>query len=109
MGNDFDTRCVLQRRTGEKDKFGQAKKDAWADVAPVWANKKLLSGVEQVKAGADMATVRASFRIRWRAGVDSGMRLVERGSGAVWDIQAVLADRRENRIDLACEQQNPRS
>ncbi|WP_157266628.1 phage head closure protein [Azohydromonas aeria] len=109
MGADFDTRVALQRHSGAKDKFGQPLKDAWADVAQVWANRKLGVGVEQVKAGADMATVRASFRIRWRAGVDSGMRLVEVGSGAVWDIQAVLADRRENRIDLACEQINPRT
>lgn len=93
---------TIQRLTQIKDGIGQIIGTDWTDVATVWANIRHLSGTEAIKADAPTSTVRASIRIRYRAGVDAGMRVLH-GSTA-YDIQAVLPDEIGRRhIDLVCE------
>lgn len=92
----------IQQLTQIKDEIGQIIGTDWADVATVWANIRHLSGTEAIKADAPTSTVRASIRIRYRAGIDAGMRVLH-GSTA-YDIQAVLPDEIGRRhIDLVCE------
>lgn len=91
----------IQQLTQIKDEIGQPINE-WQDVATVWANIRHMSGTEAIKADAPTSTVRASIRIRYRAGIDAGMRVLH-GSTA-YDIQAVLPDEIGRRhIDLVCE------
>lgn len=92
-------RVTLQQRQSGQDAAGQPSQ-TWADVATVWADVRRLSGIEAIKAGADTATVRASVRVRWRSGVDAGMRLVI--DGQAHDIEAVLPNKHDGYIDIAC-------
>lgn len=74
----------------------------WVDLARVWADVRMLSGLETVKAGVDVSVVKASIRIRYRDDVTAGMRVVYQNT--VFDIRAVLPDI-AGRVycDLACE------
>lgn len=91
---------IRRRKTGV-DAIGQPI-DTVEDVATVWANIRHTSGLEAIKGGAETSIVKASIRIRYRAGIDAGMRVLH-GSTA-YDIQAVLPDEIGRRhIDLACE------
>jgi SPP1 family predicted phage head-tail adaptor len=103
----FDTLVTLQRRQTGQDEAGQPVQ-TWAVFASgVWADVRHLSGLEAIKAGADTSTTRASARIRWRAGVGADMRVLVGAS--VYEIKAVMPNRRGGYIDLACEAVNVRT
>jgi SPP1 family predicted phage head-tail adaptor len=97
-------RVRLQQRPSGKDDFGQAIVGDWVDVATLWADVRHISGLEAVKSGADLSTVRASVRIRYRAGVTADMRLLI--DGRSYDIRAVLPTSDRAFLDLACENTN---
>ena len=68
----------------------------------MWASIKHLSGLQAIKADATASVVRASIRIRYRLGLDAGMRVLH--VGAVYNISAVLPDAaRREFTDLVCE------
>ena len=94
----LDTRITIQRKTGGTDACGTPLPEAWQDYATVWANVRHLSGVESIKAGADVSVVSASIRIRWRHDVTAGMRVV--AGASVYDIEAVLPGPRREYVDL---------
>ena len=93
-------RITLQRKTGGVDGWDTPLPEAWEDVAKVWANVRHQSGAESIKAGADVSIVRASIRLRWREGLNAGMRVLY--AGAVYDIEAVLPGGGRQYIDLVC-------
>lgn len=93
-------RIDIERRALGTDAWGQPVQ-AWEWVASRWADVRLLAGLEAIKAGADVSTVRASIRIRWLAGIDAGMRV--RHSGLIYNITAVLPDPERAFVDLTCE------
>jgi len=97
----LNRRCTLQAQTGV-DELGQPLPDGWVDVATVWADIRMKSGLEAIKAGAVVSTVQASIRIRYRAGVNAGMRVVHNLTN--YNITAVMPDvgGREY-VDLVCE------
>ena len=103
----YDTRISLERKRGGQDAAGQPLQGWLIFAAGVWADVRHLSGLEAIKAGADTSTTRASVRIRWRTGIDAGMRVV---SGATtYEIKSVLPNRRGGYIDLAWEAVNVRT
>ena len=85
----MNRRCQLQSPSQSVDALGQPI-PGWTDVAMVWASIRHLSGVEAIKADATVSTVKASIRIRWRTGLDAGMRVVH--GLRVYSIEAVLPD-----------------
>lgn len=93
-------RITIQRPTGAQDAWGTPEPAGWEDVALVWADFRYQSGSESIRAGADVSTVRASVRIRWRTGVDAGMRVLH--GGQVFDVEAVLPSADRKHIDLVC-------
>lgn len=97
----LNRRCVIQQPGTVQDELGQPI-PGWTDVALVWASIRHLSGVEAIKADAVTSTVKASIRIRWRTGLNAGMRVVH--DAQVYSIEAVLPDAggREY-VDLVCE------
>jgi len=74
----LDQRITLQQRVAGRDALGQAT-SVWADVATVWARAEPLRGREYLAAEQAQSEVSVRFRIRWREGVTSGMRVLWRG------------------------------
>lgn len=93
-------RITIQRKTAAADAWGTPEPQGWEDHAKVWANVRHQSGSESIRAGADTSIVRASIRIRWRTGIDAGMRVLH--AGQVYDIEAVLPGAGRQHVDLVC-------
>ena len=97
-----NTRCVIQRRTGGTNDWGEPLPEGWEEYATVWANVKHLSGREAIKADAEVSTVRASIRLLYRTDITAGMRVLI--GAAVYDIEAVLPDMVQRKhVDLVCK------
>ena len=98
----LSTRCVIQRRTGGTNDWGEPLPEGWETHATVWANVKHLSGSEAIKADAEVSTVRASIRIRFRSDITAGMRVL---IGLVpYEILAVQPDVAGRvYVDLVCQ------
>ena len=97
----LNRRCTLQQPGTTTDEIGQPI-PGWTDVATVWGDIRMKSGLESIKAGAPVSVVQASIRIRYRAGVNAGMRVVH--NLQVYEILAVQPDvgGREY-VDLVCQ------
>ena len=97
----LNTRCVIQTPSTATDELGQPI-PGWTDVATVWADIRMKSGLEAIKAGASVSVVQASIRIRYRAGINAGMRIVH--NLTAYEILAVQPDvgGREY-VDLVCQ------
>jgi SPP1 family predicted phage head-tail adaptor len=102
MIGEMRHRVTLQSQVQTQDEIGQPS-TAWLDVATVWADLRHLSGLQAIKSGMDVSTVKASARIRYRA-VNAGQRLVY--GTAVYNITAVLPDAKRTYVDLVCETVN---
>ena len=85
----LNRRCVIQQPGTATDEIGQPI-PGWTDVATVWADIRMKSGLESIKAGASVSTVQASIRIRYRAGINAGMRIVH--NLTAYNITAVQPD-----------------
>ena len=95
------SRVTLQALAAGADTIGQPVQ-TWADAAVVWANVRYLNGLETIKGGAEVGTVKASVRIRYRAGITTAMRVIN--AGVALQITAVLPDAAKREfIDLVCE------
>lgn len=98
----LNTRCVIQRRTGGTNDWGEPLPEGWGTHATVWANIRPLSGSEAIKADAEVSTVRASIRIRFRSDITAGMRVLI--GLAVYQIEAVMPDlARREFVDLVAK------
>lgn len=97
----LNRRCVVQQPGTAQDELGQPI-PGWTDVATVWGDIRMKSGLESIKAGAPVSVVAASIRIRYRAGVNAGMRVMH--NLVAYEIKAVMPDV-SGRVflDLACE------
>lgn len=97
----LNRRIRIQSLTSTRDEIGQPINE-WQDVATVWANIRHLSGTETIKADAPTSTLRASIRIRYRAGIDAGMRVLH--GETVYNIAAVMPDEEGRKfVDLVAE------
>ena len=97
----LNRRCTLQQPGTTTDALGQPV-PGWTDVATVWGDIRMKSGLESIKAGASVSVVQASIRVRYRAGITAGMRVVH--NLTAYNITAVQPDvgGREF-VDLVCE------
>jgi SPP1 family predicted phage head-tail adaptor len=97
----LNRRCTLQSARTDTDELGQPI-PGWTDVATVWGDIRMKSGLESIKAGAPVSVVPASIRIRYRVGVNAGMRVVH--NLVAYEIKAVMPDVSGRvYLDLACE------
>ena len=97
----LNRRVTLQAPGTATDELGQPI-PGWTDVATVWGDVRLRSGLESVKAGAVVSTVQASVRIRYRTGINAGMRVLV--DSVPYEVLAVQPDvgGREY-VDLVCQ------
>jgi len=96
-------RIHIQRKTGGADEWGTPLPEGWENISPgrIAANVQHKSGLGTIKADAEVSIVRASIRIRRRAGVDAGMRVLF--DGQIYELKAVLPGPTREYIDLVCE------
>jgi SPP1 family predicted phage head-tail adaptor len=85
----LNRRCTLQAPGTTTDEIGQPI-PGWTDVATVWGDVRMKSGLEAIKAGASVSVVQASIRIRYRAGITAGMRVL--ADSVAYNITAVQPD-----------------
>jgi SPP1 family predicted phage head-tail adaptor len=98
---DLNQRVTFQSLQPGRDSMGQPL-SAWVNVCTVWANVRVPTGAESIRAGAETATARLSIRIRYRQGLSADMRVL--WNGQVYEIKAPpLADRRAGRVDIVAE------
>ena len=97
----LNRRCILQAPGTTQDELGQPI-PGWTDVATVWGDVRLRSGLESIKAGATVSVVQASVRIRYRTGINAGMRVLV--DSVPYEVLAVQPDvgGREY-VDLVCQ------
>ena len=99
-------RVVIERPSAQQDAAGQPL-NQWTKVCKPRASIRHAAGLEAVRASAESSIDKASFRIRYRTGIDTSMRVVYRGQ--VYSISAILPDEVErDHIDLVCEVINGR-
>lgn len=96
-------RIHIQRKTGGKDAWNTPLPEAWENISTgrIAANVQHKSGLGTIKADAEVSIVRASIRIRRRAGLDAGMRVLF--GSAVYNIEAVLPGPTREYVDLVCK------
>lgn len=87
----LNRRILIQKRAEGTDEAGGPLL-TWDDVATVWANVAGDTGLATIRASGDLPAPikRYSFRIRFREGLDEGMRVVYGGQN--FDIKAVRMD-----------------
>ena len=93
-------RIDIERRVAGEDALGQPIEE-WELVAAVWADVRHESGLSAIKGDADVSIVKASIRIRHRAGLDTGMRVTNGADH--YDIRAILPDGHQKYLDLVCQ------
>ena len=99
----LNTRIRIDGNVETLDDYG-ATVTGWETIAETWANVRHINGKEAIAGDAIVSTARASMRIRWRAGLTPGMRVMVMTTGQVYDVRAVLPDvQGREHIDLVCE------
>ncbi|MFT9848514.1 phage head closure protein [Aneurinibacillus sp. REN35] len=98
----LNKRITLQRFEKTKDSEGIVT-EAWNDVATVWASAEPLRGREYFAAAAVNQENIVRFRIRYRPGVTSEMRVVY--GGRLFDIKSVIdVNERHRELQLMAEE-----
>lgn len=98
----LNRRVTIMAPGAEVDDIGQPIDVVPVVVAKPWASIRHLNGTETIKAGAEASIVKASIRIRYRAGIDAGMRVLHKEMA--YEIKAVLPDEAGRQyVDLVCE------
>jgi len=105
----LNRRIRIERKLEGEDVAGQPQ-EGWdpTPVAEVWANVKGATGMASIRQTSPQDNVAASvnsysFRIRYREGIDDGMRVVL--NDVPFDIKQVRMDHAGREwTDLVCEQ-----
>lgn len=97
LANDLNKRVTIQVSAETKDADGLAL-DSWQDHATVWAAVEPLRGREYFAAAAVNAESTVRFRIRYRRGITSKMRLVY--DGRIFNIKSPPIDLEERHVEL---------
>lgn len=103
---DLRHRVTIQSQSNVQADNGEML-NTWSDVALVWASIKHVSGLSAIKSGMDVSSVKASIRIRYRAGINAGMRVLH--GATVYSIEAVLPSDRREFLDLVASVKNAES
>lgn len=80
----LDRRIEIQGATVTRDPDSNEQITAWTTVATVWANRRDVSAREFLAAGSVHSEQLVVFTIRWRAEIDTGMRVLH--DGQVFDL-----------------------
>ena len=95
-------RITIQQRNSGRDAAGQPVL-TWSDIAQnISASIIHQTGLQVLKAGAEVSIVKSSIRVRYITGITAGMRIVH--GSTIYDIKAVLPDlEKKQHVDFICE------
>lgn len=93
---ELNRRIQLQSVTRTQDGFGQMS-ESWSTVATVWASIEPLVGREFYEARQINDKTWVKFRIRYRSGLDTSMRIVDPETSLVYDIRSIVHYRHDRR------------
>lgn len=93
-------RVTLLAPVAGEDSVGQPS-NAWIEQGKRWANVRVLSGIETIRAGADTSIVKASIELQFCTDVDAGQRIAH--DGITYDIKARIPNRARGRVQFTCE------
>jgi SPP1 family predicted phage head-tail adaptor len=93
----FNKRGTIQRKSITRGPSGQ-QIESWSDVAAVWLSVLNQSGREVTTAREVLPELTHSVMIRYRKGINSGMRLVM--DSRIFDILAVRNRMEQNEVLL---------
>lgn len=99
----FNSFITIQARSAGEDELGQPV-DSWATISQgeCWAQIVYLSGIESIKADANVGIARVSIRVFYRSDINPGMRVIHEGK--TFEIKSVLPDEVwKKHVDLGCE------
>ncbi|MFN7019877.1 MAG: phage head closure protein [Phycisphaerales bacterium] len=97
----MNRRVLIQRPVEVYDAHGQREPEAWADVGQAWALVTRAPGTERFQADQRTSVQTATFTIRWRTGIEPGMRVIS--DGQAYDIRDVGESGTRDLIVLTCE------
>lgn len=78
---------------------------SWADSFTSWGAIEPLNGREYLEAQSINESISYRFRIRWRSGVDSDMRIIDT-DGLIYRIESVIHDKHARRELIIMAVQN---
>ena len=85
-------RIRIEQPTLSQNPTTGAITEAWATVATVFAAIEPLSAREFIAAQSTQAQIAARIVIRYRSGLTPDMRLIDEGTGAIYNPAGFLAD-----------------
>lgn len=99
------TRITIQQKgTPSRDEF-RAEVITWATVATVWAEEQPMNGRELVEARQEVGEMWTRFKIRYRSGLNSSMRISKDSGARIFDIQAIQNLKDRNRwLVITCRE-----
>lgn len=71
----LNSRIEIQEKTGVRNTIGQLE-DKWVTKAKLWANIRVLSGMEVLKSNVEISKINLSVMIRRNLAVKAGMRVI---------------------------------
>lgn len=93
-------RVTIQQFTAARDAVGGETK-TWSDLATVYAAALPISGREYVALRQAQSDITIRFRLRYRSGINTGMRVV--WDGRNYDIvEAINRNGRDQELELLC-------
>jgi len=104
QGGKLDRQITIESATVAQDAAGEPIK-TWATFATVQAQRIDVRGQERFTSEQDLAVRTATFRIRWLAGVDEEMRIVDESS--TYEIKGIADNRRQGWMEISAEAHNP--
>ena len=95
------TRLLWQASLQGQDAAGQPI-DGWTDIGFDWADFRVLSGLEAIKADALTNVTKASCRVRYREDLTPDMRV--QVAGEAWQVVSIQPDVNRRRfVDVILE------
>ena len=104
---EFNRRCSIEYKSVEQEATYGTEIVTWIRLAEVWAQVRdvLPSRSESVRTGVDLARNQVRIRMRWRADLDSSMRIVVHGGNdLIYQIVGGPAEvGRQEALEMVCE------
>ena len=94
----------IQSLTATQDATGQPV-ESWSTFATVYANRRDVRGRERFEADQTIAVRSATYRIRWLAGLNETMRIVD--AGTTYRIVGIADDYARGWMEISAEAFNP--
>ncbi len=94
-------RITLQYPSDGVDDYGNSI-DTWQDLKTVWADIVPVSGREYLTASQATSETQYKIYIRYLEGINAKMRVIQ--GEQVYEILAVLGDKRSNMLTLMCKE-----